>query len=285
MKHFLIITCCLAALLGVSSTAQAQNLIINSYASGTNLFSLWQASSGQTDPDDTTVTRALGGTYNFFGVGHTTADISTNGNVNFLATGFIPSGTGLPTASYPASILLLGDDLRGYAAIPTRAFENVGANFYSITWENIGHFGQSNTLQNTFQLVWFNGPVTIGGFNFQAGDIAFDYTKISGSFNGNDAVVGLNNQSSAAVLPGTTDGLITNATAPGLLPLDDDRFVLFREAARGGYDASIESLSAVPEPSTIILTATGLGAIVLGYRRHRRRKAKRRASQPKVQTA
>ena len=90
------------------------------------------------------------------------------------------------------------------------------------------------------------------------------------------------NGSGFSPVPGSTDALITDIS---ILPIDDNNFVLFRVNGAGGYDASIQSLTAVPEPSTILLTGTGLVAITLGYRRHRRRKMKRRASQPKVQTA
>ena len=100
MKHLLLIGCCAAAILAGNSRAQAQNLIFNNYATGSNINGLW---GQQPDPDDTFVNRPLGGTFNFFGVGHTTVDVATNGHLNFSGSGFIPGGGGLPNNSNPVS--------------------------------------------------------------------------------------------------------------------------------------------------------------------------------------
>jgi len=274
----------LIVLVAAATTAQAQNLIFNNYATGTNIVSLW---GQQPNPDDTTVNRALGGTFNLFGVGHTTADISTNGNINFAANTIIPtSGNTLPNTTLGAMILPLGTDLRAYTATPSAAYELTGAGFYSMTWENQGFFGEANTINHTFQAAWFNAPTTVQGFNFQANDIAFDYNHVNvtstggtGTFPNGGAIVGLNNGDgvNAAVLPGSAGGLVTDANASSLLPINDNRFVLFRfNAASGTYTASIQSFgSSVPEPATYALTAGGLGLVLACYRRSRsRRRAK-----------
>jgi len=261
-----------------ATTAQAQNLLVNNYNTGTVLDGLFSNS------DDAAVTRNLGGTFSIFGSSFTTFGVSTNGNLNATTNNFIPSGSGTPlpfSIGVGPSILPMGNDQFIRTTIPSHVFEKLGTNFYSVTWENIGQFAEADTVRNTFQAVWFNGPATIGGFNFQAGDIAFDYVApfVNLSKDGG-SVVGLNKDDGVGFspLPGTTDGVVQDTTS-NLLPASDPRFVLFRfNPATGGYTASIQTTSSVPEPATYALTACGLAVVLAGYRRRaarRRSKAKR----------
>ncbi len=267
MKRTLMVTAIVLACLASHSSASAQTGLVIDPSSLTN--------TGLTG-DDVVTTRTLPttGTFNFFGSPRLTVSLSTNGNLNFNAnTSF--SNVALPTAI--TRIAPLWDDLISTVAAPaTSILDNQGDvtnPYYAATWLNIANFGNANA-RYTFQVVWFNGPFTIGSFNFQAGDIAFDYTNMTNFLQGN-ATVGLDqgNSSGFRALPGTTNGVITDLS---LLPIDDDRFVLFRDDGAGGYNASLQSLSSVPEPATVITLVTGgLGATLVGLRRYRRRKTRK----------
>jgi len=268
---------CLVALVATVSAAQAQTgLLINP---GT------LTSTGLTG-DDNVVTRTLPttGTFTFYGTNHTTVDVATNGYLNFVGeSSFVNSA--LP--SNVARIMPLWDDMITTATAPaTNILDNQGDlthPYYAITWQNIANFSNS-AARYTFQVVWFNGAATIGGFNFQAGDIAFDYAQLTNFFKTADgspgATVGVDrgNGTTFAPLPGTTDGTIADTT---LLPADDNRFVLFRfNPATGNFSGSIQTTSSVPEPATCALTACGLALAFAGYRRRTRR----RRAQKKVAT-
>ncbi|MFO0811931.1 MAG: PEP-CTERM sorting domain-containing protein [Gemmatales bacterium] len=278
MKQALRTTSCMIVLLMGSLTVHAQTGLLIDPSTLTN--------TGLTG-DDSSITRTLPttGTFNFYGVTRTTVDISTNGNLNFSSNTTFSNGT-FPTAV--TRIAPFWDDLITTGTPPASAIlDNQGDvtnPYYAVTWQNISNFGSNPAARYTFQAVWFNGPLTIGTFNFQAGDLAFDYTNMSTFLQGGNATVGLDqgNSSGFNPVPGSADGFITDLS---LLPIDNEQFILFRENQAGGYDVSIQSLAAVPEPSTVIMTGAGLGAIVLGVRRHRRRKLKRRTSQQPVQAA
>ncbi len=195
------------------------------------------------DPDNSARTRPLGFTAQFFGLDKTTVDISTNGNLNFglntsFADGAFPRST--------ARIAPLWDDLtlNSTGTIVEKASPGV---YYSVTWENVFRTTSLNPSKiDTFQAVWFGASATVGGFTFQKNDIAFSYQMVNADFDSGAATVGINKGSSnaAAVLPGTTDGVITAATK-NLLPITGPQFVLFRSDGLGGYVASIQTTAAV----------------------------------------
>ncbi len=255
-----------------AGTSNAQFLVVNNYNSGTNINATFN------DTDDGTQNRTLNGTYSFFGNSFTSFNICTNGFMSTIAdTTF--SNVNFPTNSGVGRIAPLWDDMVLETAAPaTTVWEHFNTGFYSITWENSGRFNFGGTGRLTYQAVWFNAATTLssgsGSFDFLPGDIAFDYqTLIAGDTYSATVGLDLGNGTNFAVAPGTTNGAITN-TNFNLLPLDNDSFILFRDNGAGGYNVSIESFSAVPEPLTIAMSGLGLGAVAMGVRRVRHKRSK-----------
>ena len=205
------------------------------------------------DPNDSVRTRSLGFTGQFFGLSHTTVDISTNGNLNFssnasFADGLFPRST--------ARIAPLWDDLTlndsGSVTTPGTIVETTNPGvYYSITWTNIFRLNSFNPNKtDTFQAVWFGAATTIGTFAFQKDDIAFSYQMVNADFDPGGgtvgmATVGVNKGSNgvAAILPGSTNGVITNAQK-NLLPTTNHQFILFRPDGADGYVASMQATAA-----------------------------------------
>ncbi len=123
-----------------------------------------------------------------------------------------------------------------------------GVNFWDVVdWEGVPD-ASDHTKLNTFE-VWmrmaFGGP--------PVDDVSFAYGDMGGPDNGN-ATIGVEN----------VDGTVgTNLyyNGKGTLPVSGDAFVV----------SSFDNPNAVPEPSTWVLMATGLGAVGFVVRRRRGR--------------
>jgi hypothetical protein len=223
---------------------------------------IWQGGGG-TSFDDVGVSRSLGGT--FFG-GITSLTVATNGHLNnYGSTAF--SNLAMPFSAGGLMIAPNWDDFivrGGSTGATTRVSDRSGTGWYAATFENIEHFATTGVDYNSFQVAMFNANTTIGGFNFLEHDIAFSYLRIDSIVANRNATIGINmgDGSTAYVLPGTSNGVVTSANA-NLVPIfsTTNQFVLFRWNGQS-YDGSIQT---VPEPAT--MAALGLGALALIRRR------------------
>lgn len=170
-------------------------------------------------------------------------------------------------------------------------FSNKPGQYVAATWSQVFLFNDfaagdpiNNQFARSFQTVWFEADTVLSNFQFRRDDIAFGFSGFSA---GNiDATVGIRDSLQyftiddaigrpAGQAPG---GVIsTTSSQPGfpnahLLPWEDDKFLLFRSVEDGNgnfshYQVSVESFSAVPEPTCGILLCTGAVAMWWAKRR------------------
>ena len=234
---------------------------------------------------DDQVTRSLGGTFSLFGADITRINVASDG---FLGTG---SDSGLfldrdlatlAAASQGAVVSALFDHtVLGNGSTVTD--QSVANTYYAVTYQSIYGFNDTNPDHTSdYQIVLFMAGTTIGGFEFQAGDIAISYGHLASTPEGSFTVGVAHDTSNFAGTPLSVDGeLFDLSTLPSasqfLLYRPQDSPILSaistRDAPPRGervvYSVSLES-TATPEPVSMALFGIGLmGLAFLG--RHRRR--------------
>ena len=206
-----------------------------------------------------------------FGGSPARVSVGVNGNLNF-SDDFHSSNTSLPGGVLRISPLW--SDLVLYAGHGGSivSYESPGA-YLAVNWNGINSLDQSPGASTaTFQAVIFGGNVSVNGASFAFGDIVFSYDSVGiplDSGNSFGATVGINvGDGTYSPVPGTTDGLVSNAAKGALLPTDN-HYILFHPNASGGYVASVQT-TAVPEPAEYAAVA-GLALVAFGTWRRTRR--------------
>ncbi len=226
-----------------------------------------------------------GSNFRFFGSPVTNVHVAENGYLAFSQ--FLPGESDfitVPLGNNRAMIAPLWDD---YLLSPlldnsVRA-EYVAGQYLSVTWSNVRLYNETVALgffpdsQRSTQVVWFEGDISIRGFEFKKDDIAFGYKPhtTGNDFGGIVAVAGLNKgDGTFSAVKGTIDGSV-DSTQGSLLAADEDKFLLFRpgvnglvpdgfatDSFQGGYYRDAFSLTSVPEASSFwLIIAVGVGAI------------------------
>lgn len=192
--------------------------------------------------------------------------IAENGNLNFdQDRSFFP----LPfsNAAVSSRIAPFWDDFQfvNGAANQIVNHSNPGS-YLAITWKDVWMFNDFTAdpmKARTTQVIWFEKDMNLNGFDFKKDDIAFGY---SGFRLGNiDATIGVSKSPTEFVgIPGGDAGFISSSLGQsGLIPWDDNDFLLFRPTANG----SSYLVTAVPEPSSLFLA---ISSIVLAFAKWRR---------------
>jgi hypothetical protein len=225
----------------------------------------------------------LNGTFQgrFFGQpAPTSIYASDHGNLNFTAD----TDSWSIDDNSVARISTFWDQFLFADGLPNRitAFHNPGS-FLAVSWVKAHLFfdeqggGVFTGTDRSFQVLWMESDVSIRGFDFKRDDIAFSYVgHVAGTPDFGPWVYarvalddGTGTSGRTAILPGSANGQIFSGDGD-LLPWQDDQFLLFRwDASAANYDVSIQSLTAVPEPSSLVLIlgiATVCGAGKLGKR-------------------
>jgi len=205
---------------------------------------------------------------------------SDNGNLNFVGDDWYVSGTNNDIAR----ISPFWDDFLFSNGLPNRitSQHNPGS-FLAVSWVRSHLFLDLTPgepfpgTDRSFQALWIESDVSIRGFDFKRDDIAFSYVgHVAGTPNFGPEVYarvalddGTGTSGRTAILPGSDNGQIVAADG-ALLPWQEDQFLLFRwNSALDNYDVSIQSLTAIPEPSSLVLVlgfAAAGGAGKLGRR-------------------
>jgi hypothetical protein len=222
--------------------------------------------SGRTDDLDVAFELNFGSAFQgrLFGIARPNVYVTDNGNLNFVGdTNYFPD-----PSNTVARVSPFWDDFLILEGLPNQitAFHSPGS-YLAASWvkshlylDELGG-GIFPGTDRSAQVLWMESDASIRGFNFKQDDIAFSYVgHVAGTSNFGPEVfarVSLDDGQGAlgktAILPGSANGHIEFEDGD-LLPWRDDEFLLFRwNAGTANYDVSIESFTAVPEPSSLLL--------------------------------
>jgi hypothetical protein len=249
---------CAAFACALGMVALADAGLILSPLGGITIFS---------EGDDEVAQIQLDQSFTFYGSSFDSVYISTNGNLNFTgSTEF--ENVGFPSSTSGGMIAPLWDDLTLFQN--SRIIEQQGDGYFAITWNSMSTWFDLQQ-RHTFQAIVFNKSVSLSGFLFEAGDIAFAYGPMGTELNFDDsATVGLNKAdgSEHAGLPDSDQTLISSDDISKLDPFKSE-FILYRYNG-SSYDVTYQNPNGAPVPEPATLVALGLGAVGL-LRRHRKR--------------
>jgi hypothetical protein len=217
---------------------------------------------------DRSTSRILGFDFQLFNSTFNTLNVSENGNLTSSTT----------SDFYPRLLSKEGGDIRiaplwdDFQAVRLEQIyeQKADSSYYSVTWKDVELALQSNTKLST-QVVLFGADTVLKGFEFKKNDIAFSYENVSGDFAGLIAEAGLRSsegQFYQVDVPRLNDparageiGFIPGSAAFSHLPWERNNFLLLRPTVTDSvvsYTVSIESATAVPEPSSMALIVTAI---------------------------
>jgi len=224
----------------------------------------------------------------FYGQARTSFYIAENGNINFSNNrSFFPDrldsssnqaqfGGGLIAPFWDDVLLVTGNS---NAVLD----HSVSGDFLAITWRNVRLAFDSPSgseaveTPRSFQAVWFERNMNFRGFDFMKDDLAFSYVAHQTNdpkFGDIAATIGVADGGTryTALPPSVPDdhtgGYIDNA-GTNRLALADNSFLLFRPqydpmtSAVTGYISSLEFVSAVPEPSAVLICGCAMIVMLL----------------------
>lgn len=178
---------------------------------------------------------------------------------------------------YIPRIAPLWDDFLYDQTTTNRVLTHQSTGYIGATWENVKLSFElvAEDSSRSFQILWFDQDTHLRGFDFKADDIAFSYAgeairnKEPGQVGSLHAsFVGLQsggNPGTNVILSNTLngDGLLFDDDAAKLglgSVLGENDFLLFR-ASGSTYTLERRSLTAVPEPSSLLCAAIGSGLL------------------------
>ena len=210
--------------------------------------------------DDSVFARPLSTSFQFYGVNYASANVSTNGNLQFATASSSFGNVAFPDATRNM-VAPYWDDLNVVNNGSNFLLHNSTAQYDAFTWDT-QYFGNS-TERVRAQAVLVHANVVLGGINMSAGDIAFSYDGPLTVFG--SATVGLN-QGTAGGGAGFiyAPGHSSNTSTESMLVdhAATNQFYLFRKGAPGQYSAEL-----VPEPASFVVVGIGLAGLALARRR------------------
>lgn len=207
--------------------------------------------------DDFTFARPLSTSFQFYGVQYVSANVSTNGNLQFATNSSSFGNVAFPDVTRNM-VAPFWDDLNVVAGGANFLRHNSTASYDAFTWDTV-YFGSTERIR--MQAVLVHANIVLGSIAMGAGDIAFSYdgpfTPTQGS-----GTVGLNQGTGGGFI--YAPGHASNISNEGMLPdiLATNQFYLFRKNGPGQYSAEV-----VPEPATFLVIGIGLAGLALARRR------------------
>ena len=199
--------------------------------------------------------------------------IAENGNLNFNGNGsFFP----LPfsNAAVSSRIAPFWDDFLFIEGKSNQIVDHSNPGSYlAITWKDAflyndltGGAVPLDSMTRTTQVIWFEKDMNLNSFDFKKDDIAFGYSGFQAGII--KATIGVNkNSTEFDGIPGGDNGSISSSQS-GLIPWNDNEFLLFRPTANGSsYEGSREFITAVPEPSSLFLAISSIALAFAKWRR------------------
>jgi hypothetical protein len=261
----------------IASSAQADFLVVPP-PNATVLMS--NEGPPNSNVDQVVLLQKPGFTGKFYGQSRTSFYVSENGNINFANDDsfILPDRLDSPTTQnrFPGGLIApLWDDVLLVTGNTNAVLEHsIAGDFLAVTWKNVRlafdspRGTQAYETLRSMQVVWFERDMNFRGFSFLKDDLAFSYVPYQDTdpkFGEIAATVGVADGGSRytalppSVIGGDDTGGAIDNSGTNRLALSENSFLLFRPQYDSstnivtGYVSSLEFVTAIPEPNSILL--------------------------------
>jgi hypothetical protein len=227
-------------------------------ATGTNI--------GNNCDDCVTNGVAIGFTFNYYGSNFTSANISSNGNLQFTTSNANFSNSGLPDAGMGSSLHPFWDDLvTGCGTtdeIFVRTVGSAGSRQFIVQWRAVAGFIECGSTPPSvdFEIILFEGTNEI---LLQYADTVFGGTQAFRD-NGANATVGIQGSTSVALQYSLDTASLANGRAICFRPPSSNPNIVCGRTIATNTPTATATASVTPEPTRVRRNVGGAAAAVVG---------------------